>query len=78
MIVGDDLVENVLSGGYPEALGRARWSRKQDWYHGYLDAIVQRDVRDVAQIEQLAIMPKLMSVLAEHSGQLVNYTGIGA
>jgi len=77
-IVGDDLVENVLSGGYPEALGRARWSRKQDWYHGYLDAIVQRDVRDVAQIEQLGIMPKLMSVLAEHSGQLVNYTGIGA
>lgn len=78
MIVGDELVENVLSGGYPEALGRTRWSRKQDWYHGYLDAIVQRDVRDVAQIEQLAIMPKLMSVLAEHSGQLVNYTGIGA
>jgi len=78
MIVGDDLVEKVLSGGYPEALGRTRWSRKQDWYHGYLDAIVQRDVKDVAQIEQLAIMPKLMSVLAEHSGQLVNYSGIGA
>ena len=78
MIVGDDLVAIVLSGGYPEALGRARWARKQDWYHGYLDAIVQRDVRDVAQIEQLAIMPKLISVLAEHSGQLVNYSGIGA
>lgn len=78
MIVGNDLVETVLSGGYPEALGRKRWARKQDWYHGYLDAIVQRDVRDVAQIEQLAIMPKLLSVMAEHSGQLVNYSGIGA
>jgi len=78
MVLGDDLVENVLSGGYPEALGRARWSRKQDWYHSYLDAIVQRDVQDVAQIEQLGIMPKLMSALAEHAGQLVNYTGIGA
>ena len=78
MIIGGDLVKNVLSGGYPEALSRTRWPRKQDWYHGYLDAIIQRDVRDIAQIEQLAIMPKLMSVLAEHSGQLVNYTGIGA
>ncbi|MBT8155608.1 ATP-binding protein [Epibacterium ulvae] len=77
MIVGDDLIQNVLSGGYPEALGRARWSRKQDWYHSYLDAIVQRDVRDVAQIEKLAIMPKLLSVLAEHAGQLVNYSRIG-
>lgn len=77
-IVGDDLIERVLSGGYPEALSRKRWSRKQDWYHGYLEAIVQRDVRDVAQIEQLGLMPRLLSVLAEHSGQLVNYTGIGA
>lgn len=78
MIVGDELIETVLSGGYPEARGRKRWGRKQDWYHGYLDAIVQRDVRDVAQIEQLAMMPKLLAVLAEHSGQLVNYSGIGA
>lgn len=78
IIVAGDLVETVLSGGYPEALGRKRWPRKQDWYHGYLDALVQRDVRDVAQIDQLAVMPKLLSVLAEHSGQLVNYSGIGA
>ncbi|MBN9678757.1 ATP-binding protein [Salipiger bermudensis] len=78
VIVGAELIERVLSGGYPEALSRKKWSRKQDWYHGYLDALVQRDVRDVAQIEQLGLMPKLLSVLAEHSGQLVNYTGIGA
>lgn len=78
IVVGGDLIEIVLSGGYPEALGRKKWARKQDWYHGYLDALVQRDVRDVAQIDQLAIMPKLLSVLAEHSGKLVNYTGIGA
>lgn len=78
MVLGDDLVQSVLSGGYPEALGRTRWTRKQDWYQGYLEAIVQRDVRDVAQIEQLAIMPKLMAALAHHAGQLVNYSGIGA
>lgn len=77
VIVGDDLIERVLTGGYPEALGRKRWPRKQDWYQSYLDALVQRDIRDVAQIEQLGVMPKLLSVLAEHSGQLVNYTSIG-
>ncbi|MEX0350681.1 MAG: ATP-binding protein [Paracoccaceae bacterium] len=77
-VLGDALVETVLTGGYPEALARKRWDRKQDWHHAYLDAIVQRDVRDVAQIEQFAIMPKLLAVLAEHSGQLVNYSGVGA
>ena len=77
VVLADDMIEIVLAGGYPEAITRERWSRKQDWYQGYVDAIVQRDVRDVAQIEQLAIMPKLLSILAEHSGQLVNYSGIG-
>lgn len=77
-IVGDDLMAAVLAGGYPEALGRKIWARRQDWYVDYVEAIVQRDVRDVAQIEQIAQMPRLLRILAEHSGQLVNYSGIGA
>lgn len=77
IVHGDGLIEIVLAGGYPEAITREKWGRKQDWYQSYVDAIVQRDVRDVAQIEQLAIMPKLLNILAEHSGQLVNYSGIG-
>jgi len=75
---GAALIELVLAGGYPEALARKSWGRKQDWYGGYLDAIIQRDIQDIAQIEQLAAMPKLLSVLAEYSGQLVNYTGLGS
>ncbi|WP_083957945.1 ATP-binding protein [Tateyamaria omphalii] len=77
-VLGPDLVDRVLAGGYPEALRRPQWPRRQDWYHSYLDAIVQRDVRDVAQIEQVALMPRLLSVLAEHSGQLVNYSRVGS
>jgi len=77
-MVGHDLVTAVLAGGYPEALTRRSWMRRQDWYAGYVDAIVQRDVRDVAQVDQLQQMPKLLRVLGEHSGQLVNYSGIGA
>ncbi|MGY5810189.1 ATP-binding protein [Rhizobium sp. LEGMi198b] len=77
-VVGDDLMAAVLAGGYPEALGRKTSTRRQDWYADYIQAIVQRDVRDVAQIEQITQMPRLLRILAEHSGQLVNYSGIGA
>ncbi len=77
-IVGDDLMSTVLAGGYPEAIGRKTLGRRQDWYEDYIQAIVQRDVRDVAHIEQIAQMPRLLRILAEHSGQLVNYSGIGA
>lgn len=78
MIVGDQLIETVLFGGYPEALKRTKWERKRSWHQNYLESIVQRDIRDVSQIEQSAIMPRLLAILAEHSGQLVNYSRIGA
>ena len=77
-VVGDALVETVLAGGYPEALTRSGWRRRRDWHLDYIEAIVQRDVRDVARIEQPGSMPRLLRVLAEQSGQLVNYSGFGA
>ena len=77
-VVGDDLVETVLAGGYPEALTRATWRRRQSWHLDYIEAILQRDLRDIARIEQLDLMPGLLRVLAEYSGQLVNYSGFGA
>jgi hypothetical protein len=76
--LGADLVELVLAGGYPEALERKTWSRRQDWYTNYVEAVVGRDVRDIANIDQLDRMPRLLRALAEHSGQLINYTGVGA
>ncbi len=75
---GKELVAMVLAGGYPEALERTRWRRRQAWYSNYIDAIVQRDVREIARIEQLSQVPRLLGVLAEYAGQLVNYSRIGA
>jgi uncharacterized protein len=77
-IVGPQLVETVLAGGYPEALGRSSWPRRQKWFVDYIKAIVERDVRDVAQIEQVTQMPRLLRVLAQHSSQLANYSSVGA
>lgn len=77
-VLGTDLQEIVLAGGYPEALARSVWRRRRNWHLNYVEAILQRDVRDIARIEQLQSMPKLLRVLAEHSGKLVNYSGFGS
>jgi uncharacterized protein len=77
-VLGPALVSLVLAGGYPEALTRTSWRRRTDWYRSYIDALVQRDVRDVAHIEQVRLMPRLLRVLSQHAGQLVNYSGVGA
>jgi len=65
--VGNGLVKAVLAGGYPEALTRCSWARRQDWYAGYVEAIVQRDVRDVAHVDQLQHAPRPDS--GRHAGQ---------
>jgi len=77
VILGGDLVDAVLAGGYPEMLRRKRPERRQAWARGYIRAIVERDVRDIAEIEKLDQVPRLLRVLAEYSGQLANFTQVG-
>lgn len=74
---GQDLVERVLRGGYPEAITRASARRREVWARQYLDALIQRDVRDVADIEKLDQLPRFLRTLAETSGQMCNYTRLG-
>ena len=77
-VVGNDLAEVILAGGYPEALMRPTWRRQRDWHLDYIEAIIQRDVQDIAGVDQLSMMPRLLRALAEHSGQLINYSRFGA
>ena len=77
-VVGDDLVQTLLLGGFPEAIARKSERRRQDWARSYLTSILTRDLRDIAEIEKLTELPKFVRLLAEHSGQLVNYSQFGA
>jgi hypothetical protein len=77
LMIGNDLVHAVLVGGYPEMLRREDPRRRQVWARDYVRAIVQRDVRDIAEIEKLDQLPRLLNVLAHHSGQLTNFTQLG-
>lgn len=75
--LGHDLVERVLRGGYPEAISRSTAKRRVVWARQYLDAIIQRDVRDMAHIEKLDQLPKFLRALAQTAGQMCNYTQLG-
>lgn len=73
----DDTVSHVLAGGYPEMRQRPTAARRQAWAKAYIQTLVERDVRDIAQIDQLHQMPQLLAVAAAHCGQLFNSTQIG-
>ena len=74
--IGAALMQTILKGGYPEAVSRASDRRRKHWFGDYVDLILDRDVRDVAQIEQLGKLPRLVSMLAEQAGQLSNHASL--
>jgi len=67
-----DLIAAVAAGGFPEAIERADEQRRDAWFGAYLSAILQRDVRDIAHIEGLTELPRLLALLASRSGGLLN------
>jgi predicted AAA+ superfamily ATPase len=76
-VVADELIETVLRGGYPEAVSRPTARRRTAWARQYIDAIIQRDVRDVAGVDKLDQLPRFLRSLAQVSGQMCNYTQLG-
>ena len=76
-LLGEALVETVLRGGYPEAISRTTTRRRTAWARQYIDAIIQRDIRDVANIEKLDQLPRFLRGLAQVAGQMCNYTQLG-
>ncbi len=75
--LGGNLVDRVLRGGYPEALSRPSPRRRNAWTRQYIDALIQRDVRDVSGIEKLDQLPRFLRALAQTAGQMCNYTQLG-
>jgi len=67
-----DLGKLIAAGGYPEAIVRKDTNRRASWYGSYITTILQRDVRDIAHIEGLIDMPRLLSLLAARSSSLMN------
>ncbi|MDP2752734.1 MAG: AAA family ATPase, partial [Rhodocyclaceae bacterium] len=66
------LVEKLLQGGFPEAVARSTARRRAAWFESYLQTILQRDVRELANLEQLTEVPHLLQLLATRSASLLN------
>ncbi len=66
----------VCTGGYPEAVARTHDDRRNAWFQSYVTTILQRDVRDISNIEGLTAMPRLLELLAARTGGLSNLASL--
>lgn len=70
--LGDELAERIVFGGYPAALARSSGRRRMTWYRDYIESLVQRDVRDLARIRSLDVLPRLLQLAAGQTAHLMN------
>lgn len=68
---------DVQRGGFPEAALDVKTENLPDWFEGYARTYLERDLRDLAAVENLVDFRRLLSVAALRVGQLVNQTEIG-
>lgn len=68
----EDYIERIVAGGFPVPLSRAPGSRRARWIDDYLRLTLERDVRELARIEQAASLPRLLERLAGQTAQVLN------
>lgn len=73
---GASVWDRLLRGGYPEPLTRAEDARRDAWFASYISTILQRDVRDLANIDGLSDLPRLLTLLASRVGGLLNFADL--
>lgn len=70
------LLGRLLQGGYPAIVRRPSEVRKKTWMASYVTAVLQRDVRDISNVEDLTAMPRLLALLASRAGSLLNFADL--
>jgi len=76
--LGRELAERIVGGGYPAALARSTAKRRRDWYRAYLETLVQRDVRELAHIRSLDVLPRLLQLAAGQTARLLNVSDLAS
>lgn len=66
----------LLNGGYPAIYQRALAAT--DWFPNYVATYVERDVRQMIAVRNLAQFQRFMRMCAARSGQLLNLAALGA
>jgi predicted AAA+ superfamily ATPase len=66
----------LLTGGYPEAVARPR--TRALWFASYLQTYLERDVRAVTAIRDLATFRRFIALVASRTGQMLNRSDFAA
>lgn len=67
---------SLLHGGFPEVLARPHAASL--WFSSYVQSYLERDVRAVVNVHDLATFRRFMALVASRHGQIANKTDLAA
>jgi predicted AAA+ superfamily ATPase len=70
------LTERMAAGGFPEARARSEAARRQAWFGAYVTSMLERDVRDLANVAGLRDLPRLLRLAASRTMGLLNFADL--
>ena len=70
------LSQTLLTGGYPALFDRP--VSPQDWFANYMATYIERDVRQLVAVRDLAQFQMFVKMCAARTGQLLNLASLGA
>lgn len=69
------IIRLALRGGYPEVQGLNDLDRRS-WLQDYCDALLERDLKDIATIRRHSVMRDLLCIFAAWSGKYMEQTSV--
>lgn len=67
-----EYMQLVCTGGFPTAIHQSSAALRNRWFSGYLRTVAGRDVKDIARIHRLDVLPRAMRLLAALTAQELN------
>ncbi|MCL2804380.1 MAG: ATP-binding protein [Treponema sp.] len=70
------IIDLAFRGGYPEAVALKTIRHRKDWHKDYLQAIVERDLKDISNIRRKDDLQDLIGILASWSAKFMEVSKI--
>lgn len=71
------ILDMSFRGGFPEAIELSQRERKR-WHQDYVDALIERDLEDIARIHRQDALRELLEILAAWSSKTLDISAIGS
>jgi len=70
----EEVDQLIFKGGYPPV--QAEGIPPDDWFSSYVRTYVERDVRQIRNVENLLLFERFLSLCAGRVGQMINYSNL--